>query len=132
MIKMMSNPISQIFKCGYSTVWKFSNFPATLILREINFGWFQKVKNCHFNNFGGFEFWFFEKLHTLKCQKIPKIQNSELLKWSNWQFLRLQNDQNSFQVNSKVTQSEFSIRLPRSVSQIYLDSSYVKVWTLVI
>ena len=27
-----------------------------LILREINFGRFVMVKNCHFNNFGGFEF----------------------------------------------------------------------------
>ena len=26
------------FDCGYFTNWKFSNFPATLILREINFG----------------------------------------------------------------------------------------------
>ena len=26
------------FNCGYSTVWKLSNFPAILILREINFG----------------------------------------------------------------------------------------------
>ena len=26
------------FDCGYSTVWKFSNFPSALILREINFG----------------------------------------------------------------------------------------------
>ena len=44
------------FDWGYSTVWKFSHFPATLILREIYFGWFQRVKNCHFNTFGGFEF----------------------------------------------------------------------------
>ena len=29
------------------TVWKFSNFPATLILREINFGWFQMVKKSY-------------------------------------------------------------------------------------
>ena len=29
-----------------TTVWKFSNFPATLILREINFGLLQKAKNC--------------------------------------------------------------------------------------
>ena len=26
------------FDCGCSIVWKFSNFPATLILDEINFG----------------------------------------------------------------------------------------------
>ena len=26
------------FDCGYSTEWKFSHLPATLILREINFG----------------------------------------------------------------------------------------------
>ena len=28
------------FDCGYSTVWKFSHFSTTLILREINFGWY--------------------------------------------------------------------------------------------
>ena len=33
------------------TVWKFSNFPPTLILREINFDCFLKIENCHFNNF---------------------------------------------------------------------------------
>ena len=26
------------FNCRYATVWKFSNFPAIKILREINFG----------------------------------------------------------------------------------------------
>ena len=31
------------FYCGNSTVWKLSNFPATLILREINFGWVDRV-----------------------------------------------------------------------------------------
>ena len=35
-----------IFDCEYATVWKFSNFTAALILREINSGGFQKVKNC--------------------------------------------------------------------------------------
>ena len=30
-------------ECNRFTVWKFSNFSASLILREINFGWFQKV-----------------------------------------------------------------------------------------
>ena len=57
-------------------LWKFSNFPAILILREISFDWFQKVKNCHLNNFGGealnFDFW---KNSSLKMSKIPK--NSE-------------------------------------------------------
>ena len=33
------------FWFGYSTWEKFSHFPATLILREINFGWFFKVNN---------------------------------------------------------------------------------------
>ena len=28
------------FDCGYSTYWKFCNFPATLIFREMNFVWF--------------------------------------------------------------------------------------------
>ena len=51
-------------------MWKIGNFTATLILREINFGSFQKVKNCRFNNFGGFEFGFMEK--TLEMSKVPK------------------------------------------------------------
>ena len=44
------------FVCGYTTVWKFNNFPDTLIFREINFGSFQMDKKCHVNNFEGFEF----------------------------------------------------------------------------
>ena len=57
------------------------------MLHKINFGWCQKVKNCHFNNFGAFEFSFLAKCHTWKCQKFPKIQTSEVLKWAKWQFL---------------------------------------------
>ena len=85
----------------HSTVCKFGNFPATLILREINFGRFEKVKNCHFNYLWGFEFWFLEKFHTWKCQKFPKIQNSELFNWPIWQSLGLQNDQSWFNVKSE-------------------------------
>ena len=35
---------------------EISNFLATLILREINFGSFQKVKNWHFKHFESFAF----------------------------------------------------------------------------
>ena len=38
-----------IFYFGYYTVWKFSNFPGTLTLREIDFGWFQKIKKFRLN-----------------------------------------------------------------------------------
>ena len=61
-----------IFDCRYSTVWKFSKSPAFLIMDKINFSWFKKDKNCCFNNFASFEFWFFKKSH-LKCQMFPKI-----------------------------------------------------------
>ena len=67
-----------ILDYGCSTAWKCSNFPGTPILREINFCRFQKVKNYSFNNF---EVW----ISHLKNQVFKK--NSELLKWSNWQFL---------------------------------------------
>ena len=65
------------FGCGCSTARKSSNFSATLILRRINIGRFQKVKKCHFNNFGGFDFWFLENFtleNVLSCQK-SKIQS---------------------------------------------------------
>ena len=69
------------FDRGYSSDWKFSNFPATLILCEINLGWFQKGKNCNFNNFWGFELWLLEKCYTWKFPKFPKIrfQTSKLI-----------------------------------------------------
>ena len=65
-----------------------SHFPATLILRKIDFSCFQLVKNCHFNNFVGCEFWFLGILHLKKCQKF-KIQgwwNGQKSKWQFWSF----------------------------------------------
>ena len=60
---------------------KFNNFSASLILREINFGWFQNVKNCPFNNFenSDFEFW---KIHTwkIKNSQIYKFRPSQIVK----------------------------------------------------
>ena len=38
------------------TVWKFSNFSAMQILREINVGKLAVLKNCNFDNFGDSEF----------------------------------------------------------------------------
>ena len=61
-----------MFDCEYSTVWESSNFLATLILLEITFGLFQKVKNCRCNNFRGFEFGFFGKNSHLKMSKVAK------------------------------------------------------------
>jgi len=78
-------------QCGNLVIFLPLRFYVKLIWADI-----QKVKNCQFNNFEGFEFWFLEKFHTWKCQKFPKLQNSELLKWSKCQVLGLQNDQNWF------------------------------------
>jgi len=50
-------------------LWKFGNFYANLILREINFGWIQMVENCRFNNF---EALIFRKISHLKVSKVPK------------------------------------------------------------
>ena len=67
-------------QCGNVEIQHFS---ATLILREINLGLFQNVRNCSFNNFEGLESWFLEKFHTWKCQKLQKITIQRLiLKWS--------------------------------------------------
>ena len=52
-------------------VWNFSNFPATQILREINFGWFQKVKTVIFTILETLNFDFL-KISQLKMCKITK------------------------------------------------------------
>ena len=57
------------FDNGYSTLWEFWFFPATLNLREINFDWFRKAKNCRFNN----EILSFGKISHLKMSKIAKM-----------------------------------------------------------
>ena len=89
------------FDCEFSTVWNFSQFPgATLILQNIDFGWFQRVKNCHFTILEALNFDFFWKSLAWKCQKIPTIQNSELIKWLKWYFLGHQNHQTWFHVLS--------------------------------
>ena len=49
------------FLCGYSTVRNIAIF-LPLILREINFSWFQRVKNCHFDHFSSSEFEFLGKV----------------------------------------------------------------------
>ena len=49
------------FACGNSTDWKFNNFlPLLFYVKSI----LADFKNCCLNNFGGFEFRFFEKFHT--------------------------------------------------------------------
>ena len=48
-IYMTTTSINQV-RSYTDTVWKFYNFSATQFLREINSDWFQKVKNCPFNN----------------------------------------------------------------------------------
>ena len=89
-------------------MWKFTDFSATQILREINFGHFEARKSdfltikaaLNFKSLGIFDnleasnFDFFGKFHTWKCQIFPEIQNSELLIWSKSHFFELQNDQN--------------------------------------
>ena len=57
-----------------------SNFPATLTLLEINIGWFQKFKNCRFNNFeaSNFDFWKNFTLENVKIGKNSKFRYSEI------------------------------------------------------
>ena len=58
-------------------------------------------QNYHFDNFGGFEYWFFGKFTLENVRNIQKTENTELLKGSKVQFLGLQNNQNWFHVKSE-------------------------------
>ena len=42
---------------------------------EINLGWFQMVENCHFNNFGSFEF---ECFGNFTLENVKNVQNSNV------------------------------------------------------
>ena len=72
----------------------FSNFPAA-ILREMNFSWFQKVKNCHFLTILealNIDFWNNFTVENVQSSQEFKIQSCS--NGSNWQFLGLKNEQN--------------------------------------
>ena len=88
---------------------------------SINFGWYQKVKNCCLNNLEGFDFWYFRNF-TLK--NVKNIQNFKIQSFSNgpngsfWGFKMTKMD---FMLNLsdrkilKFPHCVFPIRLPRSV-----------------
>ena len=56
-----------IFDSGYSTVWKFSKVPCTLILREVNFDGFQKIKNFRLTILVALNFDFWKKFKIQSC-----------------------------------------------------------------
>ena len=107
---------------GYFTVWIFSNFPATLILREINFASFQKVKKGLFTVFD----WILSFLKSFILENVISSRKFKIHCWSNgekwkYQFLRLQKDQTWFHVKSEwrkilnFRNCVSPIRLPRPV-----------------
>ena len=65
---------------------KFKDFSATYFLREINFGWFQKVKNCQFNHFGGFEFEYLENFTLSNVKNSQKFKIQSFKKGQNGSF----------------------------------------------
>ena len=83
---------SATVQCGNLAI--FSQFR---FLREINFGWFKKIKSFHFNHFGGFEFIYF----TWKCQKLPEIQYSELQNCQNGRFWGIKMTKNAKLISRK-------------------------------
>ena len=99
--------------------WKFSHFLATLILQEINFCWFQKVKNWRFNNFECFEFWFFRKISHLKMLTVAKNSTFRAAQIAKMGVLRaLKITKIDFTLNLKFPHWVFPIRLPRFVGKM--------------
>ena len=67
----------RIFDYGYCTVWKFSNFSATLIFREINFGRVQKIKGATLTILKAlnFDLWKNFTLENIKSSQNQKHQS---------------------------------------------------------
>ena len=71
-------------------MWKFQDFYATQILREINFGHFEDPKNCRFDHLSSSELWIFGKFwHFQEWNTISKNQTSKPRKLSKWYFFTL-------------------------------------------
>ena len=69
-----------------TVVWKVNHFPAVWFYVKsilVDFSDFRRSKTAILTIF---EALIFLEFHTWKCQTNPKVQKSELLKWSKWQF----------------------------------------------
>ena len=60
---------------------------------KINCGWFQKVKNCHFNNFGGLDF-FERHLKMSKFRKNSNVKAAKIFENGNWFHVKLEWQEN--------------------------------------
>ena len=68
-VSHLKPPLSQKVLYHSVDIWEF-----VCLSREINFGWFQKGKNCHFKNFGGLELRSLGTIHFQNSQSFTKIQ----------------------------------------------------------
>ena len=82
------------------SMWKFNDISDTQILREINFLWFQKVKNCHFDHLSCSEFCIFGNFWHFKSEIFPKIKIQSLQNCYNSSFWRFENSYNWFHIKS--------------------------------
>ena len=71
-----SNQVSliRILTVDIPQFWYLAIFLQLLYYMKSILAYFRRYKNCHLNNLGGFEFWFLEKFHTWKCQKLPQFK----------------------------------------------------------
>ena len=74
-------------------MWKFQDFSASQILREINFGHFEAPKNCRFIHLNSSDLncWDILTYSRVKLFQKSKFGAAQMVKWK---FLGLQNNQN--------------------------------------
>ena len=106
-------------------MWKLSNFSANLILREINFSWFQRVKNSHYDHFSSSEFEFFEQFVIFSNEEFLTNQDSMPSKWIKWQFFTFWNQPKLISRKITVTGKlqNFHCILSLTMKEKFCDSS---------
>ena len=118
-----------IFNCGYSIVWKFSNFPVILILREISFSWFQKVKLCCltiFRKISGLKMSKFLKNWKFRAAQLVKMVVFGASKWLKMISRKIWVSDTSSNFHIVYCQCPFPIKLSRSVIAKILSLNFKK------
>ena len=81
--------ISRIFSSVHTTVWKFQNFYATQILREIKVGYSEASKTAILIYFEALNFDFHEFLHFVQDENCQKIKTQILQSCKKGLFFRI-------------------------------------------